>query len=141
MASDEPKIIIDEDWKARVQREKEEAARAPAGEPQEVKAEEEPESPFLALIGTLTMQAALALGMVAPRDSKEIVIDIGLAKWVIDVLMDLREKTRGNLAPGEQGHLTESISELQRVYVVRAQQAQEAAMKGPDLTKKGPGAK
>ena len=62
-------------------------------------------------------------------------VDIAQAKYLIDTLMMLRDKTQGNLTPEEEGVLSESISELQRVYVVRTQQAQEASLKqaGIDL--------
>ena len=100
-----PKIIIDEDWKAQVQREKEEADAKIEDEPEpseaEVGEEEglEAENSFAALVQSLAAQCMLALGLIAPPDVKEVTLDIGQAKYVIDILLMLRDKTKGNLTP------------------------------------------
>jgi hypothetical protein len=129
-----PKIIIDEDWKARAQREKEEASQkaqeAPAPEQEEEMLE--PAS-FAGLVNTFAMQGLIALGVLAPRDVKEVTIDLDEAKYIIDTLMMLREKTKSNLTPDEQGMITEALSRLQQVYVMRSQQLQEAAMRDAGL--------
>jgi hypothetical protein len=144
MADEEPKIFIDEDWKAQVQREKE-VARAqvaasqapetapPGGETGE--RDVEPSS-FASLVQTLTAQTLFALGVIAPKDAKQVYVDIHEAKFLIDTLMMLREKTKGNLTPEEQGLLANTLSELQQGYVIRAQQVHDAAMKqaGVDMT-------
>ncbi len=154
MADEEKKIFIDEDWKAQVAREKEEA-RAKA----EVQADEAPkaaegeaagaqaadaqaggdepiEAGFTALVTSLATQGLLALGVIAPQDAKEVYVDIASARFIIDTLMMLREKTQGNLTPEESGHLSSALVDLQRFYVARAQQVQEQAMKqaGVDLS-------
>lgn len=127
-----PKIIIDEDWKARAQREKEEASRKAAEQTGESvgeqKAEPDPVS-FPGLVNMFSMQGLIALGILVPRDAKEVMVDLDEAKYIIDMLMMLRDKTKGNLTPEEQGLLTESLSQLQQAYVLRAQQLQESAMR------------
>ncbi len=132
MADEEkPKIIIDEDWKTQVQREKEEAQKK-AGEasPDEKAAPAEAEeASFEGLVSGLAMQAMIALGVLAPRDAKEVMIDLRGAKYVIDLLMVLRDKTKGNLTPEEQGYLAESLADLQQTYVLRSQQLQEASLR------------
>lgn len=131
---DSPKIIIDEDWKARAQREKEEAARQaeektePAGDAASL----EPAS-FQGLVNTFAMQGLVALGVLVPRDTQEIMVDLDEAKYIIDMLMMLRNKTKGNLTPEEQGMLAECLSQLQQAYVLRAQQLQESAMREAGL--------
>jgi hypothetical protein len=75
----------------------------------------------------------LALGVIAPRDAKQVTVDIEQAKYVIDTLMMLRDKTKGNLTQEEEAYLTETLAELQRGYVVRAQQAQEAAFRNAGI--------
>jgi hypothetical protein len=64
-------------------------------------------------------------------------VNLDEARYCIDTLVMLREKTAGNLTDEERGILTQTLSELQQVYVVRAQQVQEATMKqaGIDLRK------
>lgn len=132
MADEEPKIIVDEDWKAQVQREKEQA-EAEAPETEEAKDEAAPEGAeqanFLAVISMLATQCMFALGLIAPRDGGQVMVDIQGAKFLIDLLTVLRDKTEGNRTEEEEGALTESIAELQRAYVVRAQQVQEATLK------------
>ena len=133
--ADEPKIIIDEDWKSQVQREKEEAAKKAEEAPEE-QAPEAEEASFEGLISGLAMQAMIALGVLAPRDAKEVMVDLRGAKYVIDLLIVLRDKTKGNLTPEEQGYLAESLADLQNTYVLRSQQLQDAALRqaGIDLT-------
>jgi hypothetical protein len=134
MADEKPKIIIDEDWKAQVQREKEEARtktkedQAEGGQ-EEARAAEQVDASFGALLQSLATQCMFALGLIAPQDAKTVTVDIPQAKFVIDTLLMLRQKTQGNLSKEEEGALKEAIAELQRVYVARAQQQQEAALK------------
>ena len=135
MSGEEPKIFVDEDWKAKVQREQEEAKKAAESQPKEkadqaVAEEAQPETAsFEALVSGLTMQAMVALGVMAPKDAKEVVVDLQEAKYLIDMIMMLREKTKGNLTPKEQGFLSETLAELQQGFVVRSQQIQEAALR------------
>lgn len=137
--ADEPKIFIDEDWKAQVQREREEARKKAedgggTGEPvAEERAAEEPT--FAGIVQYFATQCAFALGLIAERDAKQVMVNLVEAKYCIDTLMVLRTKTKGNLTPEEEGLLANTIGELQHVYVVRAQQVQEAALKkaGIDL--------
>jgi len=135
MPDDEPKIIIDEDWKSQVQREKEEAAeKAQEAEPAEQAAEADQavaaeEASFSGLVSTLAAQAMFALGVIAPRDAKEVTVNLDQAKYLIDTLQVLRDKTAGNLTPEEEGGLKEALAELQRLYVGRVQQIQEQAMR------------
>ncbi|MCX5772368.1 MAG: DUF1844 domain-containing protein [Candidatus Hydrogenedentes bacterium] len=128
---DKPKIIIDEDWKTQVQREKEEARKKAeeAPKPEEKAAPEAEEASFEGLVSGLAMQAMIALGVLAPRDAKEVMIDLRGAKYVIDLLIVLRDKTKGNLTPEEQGYVAESLADLQQTYVLRSQQLQEAALR------------
>jgi len=131
MADEEKKIIIDEDWKSQVQREKEEARKKAEEQPEQ---EEKPaaaaeEASFEGLVSGLSMQAMIALGVLAPRDAKEVQVDLRGAKYVIDLLIVLRDKTKGNLTPEEQGYLAESLADLQQTYVLRSQQLQESALR------------
>jgi hypothetical protein len=128
---DKPKIIIDEGWKNQVQREKEEARKKAEEAPKEEEqaAPEAEEASFEGLVSGLAMQAMMALGVLAPRDAKEVMIDLRGAKYVIDLLIVLRDKTKGNLTPEEQGYLAESLADLQQTFVLRSQQLQEAALR------------
>jgi hypothetical protein len=151
MADDESKIFIDEDWKAQVQREKEQAAAKKSDAPpaaaesadEEIDPNAPPEANFVALVSSLATQCMFALGLIAPRDGGQVMVDIHGAKFLIDLLTTLREKTKGNLDAEENGALTEAIAELQRAFVVRSQQVQESQMReaGIDLSNlRNPGA-
>jgi len=144
MADEERKIITDEDWKARVQREKEEAQRkaeaeksqASGGEAQSGGSEKEAQGGgegddlFMSLLGSLVTQAMYALGMVPQQEGQQQVqVDITTAKQLIDMLLMLRNKTQGNLTSEESNQLNEAIGELQRVFVTRQKQVQEAKQK------------
>jgi len=143
MGDEQQKIFIDEDWKAQVQREKEQAKSAPAIEKTDAEADgtsgaEEPDNPFAALIQSLAAQCAFALGLIAAPDTKQVMVNLDEARYCIDTLVMLREKTKGNLTDEEKGVLTQTLSELQQVYVVRAQQVQEATMKQAGIDLKNP---
>jgi hypothetical protein len=150
MADEDRKLFIDEDWKAQVQREREEAERkaqesgepAPEGEQQGGPTPPQQEgTPFMALVQSLATQCLLSLGVIAPKDVKEVYVDLGQARLLVDMLVDLRAKTEGNLAAEEQAMLDETVSELQRIFMMRSQQAQdetlrEAGIRPEDLGKK-----
>ena len=64
MADDESRIIIDEDWKSQVQREKEEAKKSSDEKPAEDgDSDQEEASAFTMLVTTLGAQALMALGL------------------------------------------------------------------------------
>ncbi len=143
MADEEKKIIIDEDWKAQVQREREEARAKNQDAPEspeeagdeDAVGEEVLQASFDALVGSLATQAMFALGVIAAEGQRQVMVNLDQAKFTIDMLEVLREKTKGNLTPDEKAHLDEAISELQHLYVARVQQFQEQAMRdaGIDL--------
>lgn len=144
MADDLAKIIIDEDWKEKVRREKEEADRKAAESPGAAAADTAdeqalPEPTFSTLLNTLSMQAMMSLGVIAPPDAQQVYIDLDQAKFSIDLITMLRDKTKGNLTPGEEGEITAVIADLQNVYVARVQQYQDHLMRnaglGPDTLK------
>lgn len=135
MAEEEPKIVIDEGWKAQVEREREEADQK-VEKPKVEAVDEHSESEmslFDYLVSTLAAQTMIALGLVAEDGQEKVVVDLGTANHLIDSLMMLHEKTRGNLTEGEEKNLNEAVSELQRVFAARAQQARETAMQQPGI--------
>ena len=128
MADEPKKIIIDEDWKQQAQREKEvlaaqeeqqrekEAAEGPAaGGPL-------PQGNFAALVSMLTTQALFALGLIRVRGEEEHPPDLEMARYNIDMLEMLSEKTKGNLTPEEQQMLKNTLSDLRMGFVSVANQ-------------------
>ena len=135
MSEEEPKIIIDEDWKSQVERER--SAEVENESAAEAKPEDELTEAGLTLfdhlISTLAAQTISALGLLAQEGQERVVVDLNYAKHVIDSLMMLREKTKGNLSKDETKNLDEAISELQRVFAARATQSHEAALNKPGI--------
>jgi nucleoid-associated protein YgaU len=131
----EPKIVVDEDWKSRVQAEKEAAARQDAGsEPaDQVDAEAAageplPAASFELLISTLTAQALTAMGKLPYPVQGHAVVRPDLAKHYIDLLGMLEQKTKGNLTKDEAGMLDEVLHQLRMTFVTTRREA--AAGKG-----------
>ncbi len=58
----------------------------------------------------------------------QVVVNLEQAKEAIDMVFMLRDKTKGNLSAEEDGVLSETLMELQRLFAARVQQAQAQAM-------------
>jgi len=124
MANEEPKkIIIDEDWKHEAQREKEVLA-AKEAEEKEKEAQEDaprggplPEASLAALVSMLATQALFALGFLQIKGEEPREPDLDLARYNIELLGALEEKTKGNLTPEEQQLLKNTLSDLRMGYV------------------------
>ncbi|MBL7188110.1 MAG: DUF1844 domain-containing protein [Phycisphaerae bacterium] len=123
MAEEEKKIIVDEDWKQEAQREKEVLAAKEKVEHQDEQQDEHkergplPEGNFAALISMLATQALFTLGLLQVKGQQERKPDLELAKYNIDMLEILEEKTKGNLTEEEQTVLSTTLSELRMGYV------------------------
>ena len=118
----EKKIIVDEDWKQEAQKEKEVLAAQEEAEKKDKQQEEKPRGPmpegnFAALISMLATQALFALGLLQVKGQEERKPDLELAKYNIDMLQVLDEKTKGNLTKEEEIVLANTLNELRMGYV------------------------
>jgi hypothetical protein len=77
---------------------------------------------FTLFVQRLGYQALITLGVVENPLTRRRETNLAHAQSLIDDLMMLREKTRGNLAPEEEKHLTQVVGELQRHFVLLKQQ-------------------
>lgn len=109
----DPKIIVDDNWKEQVQREKEQLEQ----QPQEAAAHQLPEASFGFIVTSFATQALSALGYVPNPVTGKSEPDRGLAKHLIDSLGVLEEKTAGNLTEEEGGLLNETLHQLRMAYV------------------------
>ena len=127
---DEKKIIIDEDWKSRVEAEREEAAKAqPAtagtdatqavGEAADVQM---PPASLELLLTSLATEALMAMGQLPHPATGQVQVQRNQAKYLIDMLEVLRDKTKGNLTPGEQQLIESFLHQLRLVFVETANQ-------------------
>ena len=121
--NEEPKIIVDEDWKSQVAREKEQIKNTPAEETKDPEMGEFPPANILVFISMLGSQAMAALGLMADPLSGEVHANRPLAKHCIDMLGVLAEKTKGNLTEDEAGHLRDALHQLRMVYVQKENMA------------------
>jgi len=118
----EKKIIVDEDWKAEAQKEKEILAAQEEAEKEKAQEKKQargpmPQGNFAALVSMLTTQALFALGLLHVKGQKEREPDLELAKYNIDMLETLEEKTKGNLTQEEEAVLSNTLNELRMGYV------------------------
>ena len=75
------------------------------------------EASLFALVGSLGSSALIALGLVKHPSTGTFLKDKKMAKFNIDLLIVLKEKTRGNLSKEEEQALDSIISDLQLKYV------------------------
>ncbi|MBN1943465.1 MAG: DUF1844 domain-containing protein [Phycisphaerae bacterium] len=137
--TEKPKIIVDDDWKAEAQAEKqrlsEDAAKKPAAKAGDASGEaaqggggEEPRgippASFTSLVNTIAMQTMMALGGVEDPETKKRYVDLGVAKYHIDTLTMLTEKTKGNLTSEESSLLDRALYDLQTGFVQISQHVQ-----------------
>ena len=136
----EPKIIVDDDWKSQAQAEKEklarkveataaaggadadevgdasEAAEAGEGGPREL-----PPASFATLVSSIVTQAFMSLGGYEDPRTKKRYVDLDLAKHHIDTLGVIEAKTKGNLTDEEKQLLDQAVYECRMQYVNMAQ--------------------
>jgi len=72
---------------------------------------------FSTFVLGLSTQALLHLGEIPNPVTRALERDLGAAKQVIDILGILREKSRGNLEPGEESLLDSVLYDLRMRYV------------------------
>lgn len=151
-----PKLIVDSDWKSQAQAEKEKLA-AKEREKEEARAkakaaagalpgagasapgpdgyEELPPASFQALLGTMVTQCLMYMGAFPDPETGRAIVSLEHAKFHIDLLAVLQDKTKGNLQPDEADAINQVVSELRLRYVdiskaVAKHMADRAAGKG-----------
>ncbi len=75
------------------------------------------EASFMQFIGGFAFQTLVHLGKTPNPVTNETGVDLPNAKYSIDILGILQEKTRGNLAPEEDQHLSNMLRDLRMEYV------------------------
>jgi len=100
---------IDESWKEAAEKEKanlEKEGKAPPPEPD-----------FSFFVTTLSLQASIDLGEVPNPVTNKKEENLIQAKFLIDTLGMLKEKTKGNLSPEEANFLENVLYELRMQYI------------------------
>ena len=81
-----------------------------------------PPADFTMLVNMLLTNAMVFLGQMPAPGSQQYMRNLPQAQHMIDLLMVLREKTRGNLAPDEDQMLQDLLPQLQMAYVSASRQ-------------------
>jgi hypothetical protein len=135
--ADDKKIIVDDDWKEQAQKEKEQLKEQE--KEQELKAQEQdlekqetasedaepkaggrpplPQANFPGLISMLATQVFFALGLISTDQNKGAEPDLEMAKFNIDMLGVLEEKSKGNLSDDESKMLNDTLQQLRMAFV------------------------
>lgn len=113
------KLIIDDDWKKEAQQEKEVLAEKEKTEATDRGARRGPlpEADLPSLVSMLATQALLALGLVRVKGEPEAPPDLEAAKYNIDMLDMLEQKTQGNRSSEETQLLKDTLYDLRMAFV------------------------
>ncbi len=106
--NEETRKRIDEDWKTQVEKEKKEAADSK-------KTYFEPS--FKLFISSISMQTMIAMGKLENPVTQKLEKNMEQARYLIDTLAILQEKTKGNLTEEEDSLLKDSLFNLRMMYV------------------------
>ena len=106
---EDEKKNIDESWKEAVDKEKEQLKKEGRFIP--------PEADFSFFITTLSLQASIALGNVLNPATNKKEEDLSQARFLIDTLSMIKEKTKGNLTSEESGLLENLLYELRMQFI------------------------
>ncbi len=108
MNKEEIKKKVDESWKNQVNKEKQQAKENQTTYH---------EPTFTIFISSLSMQAMIAMGKLENPITNKLEKNMEQAKYLIDTLGILKDKTKGNLTKEEEAVLEESLFNLRMLYV------------------------
>jgi hypothetical protein len=121
---------VDESWKDKVehehheekeQQEQQEQKEADAKQPEAEPTGFPPiQASFITLVADLAMQASLFMGEIVDPETNEPIMDLNRAKYLIDELGILEEKTKGNLSVEEGNALKNVLYDLKMKFVEKA---------------------
>lgn len=116
---EQPKIIVDSDWKQQARKEKEKLAEQASKQAPHPGGAPEGERPvdFLDIVRSLASQALLYMGAIPDPETGRAILAPDMARLQIDMLGVLEEKTRGNLSEEEAKALGEILNELRFQFV------------------------
>jgi hypothetical protein len=136
--SDEKKIIIDEDWKSQVEAEKEAERKAreqvqshsgaggfTSADKPSAQADVIPAS-FELLVTTFVTEAMVALGQLPHPVTGKQEFDQAHARFAIDMLEVIADKTKGNLTPAEERALQDVLHQFRMAFVAISSQQSAA---------------
>ncbi len=119
---------VDESWKQQAEREKQTGNPAAPKEPSAAASSPgpgaaesgAPEVRFDLFISGLAMEALMALGDVAHPTTRKQTTNLPQARYLIDLLGVLEQKTTGNLSADEQRLLKDALYQLRMRYLTKS---------------------
>ena len=136
--ADDVQKKVDESWKERVEQEKQQpdqpqptvagAGGPPSGpqappQPQRsgsMEAEGLPEARFDLFVSGLVMEALIAMGDMPHPTTRKQSANLPHAKYLVDLLGILQEKTKGNVSVDEEKLLADALYQLRMRYLSKA---------------------
>jgi len=109
--------IVDEDWKKRVQEEKKVKGSGKSSQKDKPKI---PEASFSFFTSSLVTQALISLGELENPFSRKNEQNLDQAKFTIDTLQIIKDKTSGNLTDAETRLLETALYDLRMGYVEKS---------------------
>ncbi|MEW5895271.1 MAG: DUF1844 domain-containing protein [Candidatus Omnitrophota bacterium] len=103
---------VDEGWKESAAKEKEQVQTA-----YDQQHADQPEFDFKTYVTSLAMQAVIFMGIIPNPLTEKVEKNIDQARMLIDTLVILREKTKGNLEKEEEDLLNTILYEVQMKFV------------------------
>ena len=113
---------VDESWKEKI--EKEHAKPSPEEEeaPRRENTYEMPPVDFTMFITSLGMQALMALGEIENPTTNKKEKELPQAKYLIDIIEVIQEKTKGNLIEEESRVIDQLLYELRMKFIAASKQ-------------------
>jgi len=112
---------VDEEWKRRAREEKEKLAGEGAAEEgaaakdKQQRPRSEPTFPFL--VSSLVSQALIGIGQIPNPITNKAELNLEEAKFAIDMLQMLKEKTTGNLTDDEKRYIDSVLYDLRMRFL------------------------
>ncbi|MBI4335299.1 MAG: DUF1844 domain-containing protein [Candidatus Omnitrophica bacterium] len=111
---EDKKRKVDETWKEAVEKEK-----TNADINSKIKEEYPQEVTFDLFLSSLMIEGLIALGDVENPNTKKKEVNLGQARYIIDVIGLLEEKTSNNATPDEKSAIEHMLYELRMRYVTK----------------------
>jgi hypothetical protein len=111
------KFSVDEDWKKSVEEERKRLDQQEQQSTEQAAPERFPEPDFKVFLAGLYTQTLVALGGLEHPESHERAANLPEARYLIDTINMLKQKTQGNLTGDEDTYLSSLLHDLRMRYV------------------------
>lgn len=128
--NDQPKLIIDSDWKSQAEAERQKLAEQAKQKAEQAADRDLPPADVLGIVQILATQALLYMGAFPDPQTGRAMVAMDLAKFHVDLLGVLEEKTKGNLTDEEQEVVSQTAHELRLQYVEVNKAVEKAIAEG-----------